>query len=30
MPDFLVKYEHIIQTGRYYIWTFSELTESEM
>ncbi len=30
LPDFLVKYEHIIQTGRYYIWTFLELTESEM
>ena len=30
MQEFLVKYEHIRQTGRYYIWTFIELTESAM
>ena len=30
LKEILVKYEHIRQTGRYYIWTFLELTELEM
>ena len=30
MQKFLVEYGHIRHTGRYYIWTFLELTESEM